>query len=49
MVVGKGHETTQTLADATVAFDDREEVRRAVARRFDSTDQDESTPPVPGR
>lgn len=49
MVVGKGHETTQTLADATVPFDDREEVRRAVAHRFGDADRDEGTPPVPGR
>jgi UDP-N-acetylmuramoyl-L-alanyl-D-glutamate--2,6-diaminopimelate ligase len=50
MVVGKGHETTQTLADVTLPFDDREEVRRAVALRFGgSKPRDHHSPPGTGR
>lgn len=33
VIAGKGHETGQTFADKTVAFDDRQAARRAVAAR----------------
>ena len=31
VIAGKGHETTQTFADRTVHFDDREVARAAVS------------------
>jgi UDP-N-acetylmuramyl tripeptide synthase len=32
-VAGKGHETTQTIGDQVLAFDDREVVRRLLEDR----------------
>ncbi len=32
VIAGKGHETTQTFADHTVAFDDRTVVREVLGR-----------------
>jgi UDP-N-acetylmuramoyl-L-alanyl-D-glutamate--2,6-diaminopimelate ligase len=49
MVVGKGHETTQTVGGDTVPFDDREEVRGAVARRFGGSDGFRGTSSGPSR
>jgi len=34
VIAGKGHETTQTIGDVTVPFDDREVAREELARRF---------------
>lgn len=34
LIAGKGHETTQELADRTIAFDDRQVAAHAVAERF---------------
>jgi len=45
MVVGKGHETTQSLADRVVEFDDRVEVERALARPTgEATSSGDATP-----
>ncbi len=54
MVLGKGHETTQTVAGRTLPFDDRVEARRAVARSYGDpgpvgTGPDRPAPGEPGR
>ncbi len=49
MVLGKGHETTQTAAGGTLPFDDRVEVRRAVASRYGSPGPDRPAPGGRGR
>ena len=34
LIAGKGHETTQTMGDEVIAFDDREQARAALRRRL---------------
>ena len=34
LIAGKGHETTQTVGDEVIAFDDREQARAALRRRL---------------